>query len=188
MRTGDISVDSPASRIGSRRGARNGLHRSFACVNARAGLHAPQRTSSRGEIAREKMRRDTQRSRESVGRSSDDAIRPLADFHADPRYAAICIAPTWLGLYTQRAAASQNNKSETKYLMPAIFRKKAIQRGNETTRNELRSRRSAPSSRSAERARGHLLSPSESTLMTRTCHRKDGFARLFLVRLRADQC
>ena len=37
---------------------------------------------------------------------------------------AICIALTWLGLCTQRAAVSQNNRSETKYFMPEIFRKK----------------------------------------------------------------
>src|SRR5260370_24743160 len=37
---------------------------------------------------------------------------------------AICIALTWLGLYTQQAAVSQNSRSETKYSVREIFPKK----------------------------------------------------------------
>ena len=66
--------------------------------------------------------------------------------------AAICIALTWRGLYTQRAEAFRNNKSETKYCMLAISQKKADPSGSSITRDEPRSRRSARSSRSAERA------------------------------------
>jgi hypothetical protein len=65
---------------------------------------------------------------------------------------AICIALTWLGLYTPRRAVFQNNKSETKYCMLAISQKKADLSASSITRNVPRSRRLARSSRSAERA------------------------------------
>jgi hypothetical protein len=61
------------------------------------------------------------------------------------------IAPTWRGLYTQRAEAFRNNKSGTKYCMPETSQRKAALRGSSTTRNVLRSRHSASWSRSAER-------------------------------------
>ncbi len=78
---------------------------------------------------------------------------PSLSFTGTVGTAAVCIALTWRGLYTPRAAASRNNKSGTKSCMPETFQKSApIIGGGSTTRNEPRSRRSAPSSRSAERA------------------------------------
>src|ERR1700678_3036164 len=49
---------------------------------------------------------------------------------------AICIALTWRGLYTQRAAAFQNYKSGPKYCMPATCQKKADFGGNSTMRRK----------------------------------------------------
>lgn len=77
---------------------------------------------------------------------------PSAIFTRTLGTAATFIAPTWRGLYTQRAEAFRNNKSGTKYCMLAISQKKAGPGASSITRDGPRSRRSAPSSRSAERA------------------------------------
>ena len=53
---------------------------------------------------------------------------PSLSFMAIRDTMAICIAPTWLGLCTRRAAVFQNNKSETKYCMPDLSKKGHIQR------------------------------------------------------------
>jgi hypothetical protein len=63
----------------------------------------------------------------SLAISKKNSVRRLAEFHCNPRYAAIYIAPTWLGRCTQRAAVFQNNKnnrSKTNYFTPEIFRRK----------------------------------------------------------------
>src|SRR5271154_4935410 len=64
----------------------------------------------------------------------------------------ICIALTWLGLYKPRAAVSQNNRSETKYSVREIFRKKAAFTAKYVMRKERRAKRSGRSSRSTKRA------------------------------------
>jgi hypothetical protein len=62
------------------------------------------------------------------------------------------IALTWRGHYTRRAEAFRNNKSGTKYCMPETSQRKAALRGSSTTRDELRSKRSALWNCFAERA------------------------------------
>ena len=50
---------------------------------------------------------------------------PCPSFTATLGTAAIYIAPTWRGLYMQRAEDFPNNKSGTKYCMVEICQKKA---------------------------------------------------------------
>ena len=116
--------------------------------------------------------------------STEDSVRSLSEFQRIFGTAGTCIAPTWRGLYMQRVEAFRNNKSGTKYCMLAISQKKAELSGSSTTRNELRSRRSARSSRSTERAaplwtarRKHI-----AALHGSACHSR--FAALDAVRRR----
>ena len=72
---------------------------------------------------------------------------------------ATFIGPTWLGRYMRQAAASQKNKSEMKFLMPATFRKKDEFSAGSIMRKEPRSKRSGRYSdpASAEYAARHNL-------------------------------
>jgi len=94
--------------------------------------------------------------------------------------AGICIALTWRGLYTPQAAAFQNNKSATRFFMPAIFRKKVARLGKSTMQSEQRSRPSPASNRSAERA-APLWTARRTAARPRIACRSR-FAALYLVR------
>ena len=115
---------------------------------------------------------------------------PSLSFTAIRGTAAICIALTWRGLYTQRAATLEKNKSGTKYSTPATYQKKAAFIDSSTTRDEPRSRRSAPSSRSIERRfrygrrkRGAILKlhPKESAFSAHVFYRICEFGSSFIV-------
>ncbi len=53
---------------------------------------------------------------------------------------AICIAPTWLGPYTQRVVVSRNSRSETRFFMPATCQRRAALSAKSIMQSEQRSR------------------------------------------------
>src|SRR5216683_739710 len=52
----------------------------------------------------------------------------------------ICIAPTWLGPYTQRVVVSRNSRSETRFFMPATCQRRAALSAKSIMQSEQRSR------------------------------------------------
>ena len=89
VRTGDISDDSRASQIKKperRLAERTATVRTLASMR-RTGLHRGCGIPPRGNRTRSGIAAAHARSAASVRSRSDDAIRPLADFHAGPRYA-----------------------------------------------------------------------------------------------------
>jgi hypothetical protein len=92
------------------------------------------------------------RSPESVGRSSVMLFGLSRTSTPVRATQVIFIGQIWPGRYMQPAAASQRNKSGMRSLVDAAFRKRAIQRGNETMRSEQRSKPLLSPNRSAESA------------------------------------
>ena len=84
--------------------------------------------------------------------SDDDSVRSLSDFHADPRYSGDFHRADMAWALHAASRGLPEQQSGTKYCMLAISQKKAGPGASSITRDGPRSRRSAPSSRSAERA------------------------------------
>jgi len=82
------------------------------------------------------------RLREWSGRIYDQAEDFLTQVAA--LAAATCIAPTWRGRCTRRAADFQKHKSKPRYSMPETFQRRADQDGSSNMRSELPKKQSPP--------------------------------------------
>ena len=101
-------------------------HRSFACVSARAATYdaAHAFLEEVKSLADKAARRTCEPDDLSAELRMKARFGPSRSFMAMRDTTAICIAPTWLGPCTRRAAVSQNRKSETKSFMLRDLSKK----------------------------------------------------------------